>query len=64
MDGYAMLTSAGIRNSSKFIRKWTEGQFGRNVTEIEAKNSGIAVARFRPGSLEHVLKVCGWSSQT
>ena len=89
MADFAILTSDGfgLANNSGLIRRWSQIQFKRNISEVRnclslssritspridaidncrecllplqaaVKASGVAVAGFKPGVLQHILKV-------
>jgi len=87
MADFAILTSDGfgLANNSGLIRRWSQIQFKRNISEVRncfscplvspplidaidncrecllplqaaVKASGVAVAGFKPGVLQHILK--------
>jgi len=58
MADFAILTSDGfgLANNSGLIRRWSQIQFKRNISEAAVKASGVAVAGFKPGVLQHILK--------
>lgn len=58
MENFVIVMSAGIKSSNDtgHLQRWMEAHFHGNLTAVEVKGEGVAVAEFQSGTMSMILK--------